>query len=146
MTGSICRHGRRVSTRRGWRSVDAASLTGLTRIPAGPETGGIPSVACDHGTAAISFDLAALHGSIAALARSMRDEPDTRRFIECVSSHVRRVIPHDRLVLACLEDGGHTLSLFGQHAAGAPARHEGNHPLSCHPGSPYPSPEIGHAR
>src|SRR5438876_10267020 len=42
MTGSICRHGRLVSTRRGWRSVDA-SLTGLTRIPAGPETGGAPS-------------------------------------------------------------------------------------------------------
>jgi len=122
-----------------------ASLTGLTRIPAGPETGGAPSAACDHGTAAIDFDLAALHSSIAALARSMRDEPDTRRFIECVSSHVRRVIPHDRLVLACLEDAGHTLAVFGQHAAGAPARHEGNHTIPCDPGRRYPCAEIGHA-
>src|SRR5712692_7781594 len=145
MTGSICRHGRLVSTRRGCRSVDSGSLTGLTRIAAGPETGGPPSAACDQGTAAIDFDLAMLHNSIAALARSMRDEPDTRRFIECVSSHVRRVIPHDRLVLACLEDGGHTLSVFGQHAAGAPARHEGNHTIPCDPGRRYPCAEIGHA-
>src|SRR6266853_6720739 len=144
MTGSICRHGRLVSTRRGWRSVDSASLIGLTRIAGGPETGGAPSAACDHGTAAIDFDLAALHGSIAALARSMRDEPDTNRFFEGVSSHVRRVIPHDRLVLACLEDGGHTLAVFGQHAAGAPARHEGNHTIPCDPGLRYACAEIGH--
>src|SRR6266851_2412117 len=54
----------------------------------------------DDRTAAIDVDLAELHGSIAALARSMRDELDTRRFFEGVSSHVRQLIPHDRLVLA----------------------------------------------
>src|SRR5713101_7111518 len=144
MTGSICRHGRLVSTRRGWRSVDA-SLTGLTRIPAGPETGGASSAACDHSTAAIDVDLAALHGSIAALARSMRDELDTRRFFEGVSSRVRQLIPHDRLVLACLEEGGHTLSVFGQHAAGRPVRHDGHDAIACHPGNRYPCGEIGHA-
>ncbi len=101
-----------------------ASLTGLTRIAAGSEAGGAPSGACDHSTPAIDFDLAALHGSIAALARSMRDELETGRFFEGVSSRVRRLIPHDRLVLACLEEGGHTLSVFGQHAAGGPVRHE----------------------
>src|SRR5712692_546903 len=125
MTGSIGRHGRLVSTRRGWRSVDA-SLTGLTRIAAGSETGGAPSGACDHSTPAIDFDLAALHGSIAALARSMRGELDTGRFFEGVSSRVRQLIPHDRLVLACLEAGAHTLSVFGQHAAGGPVRHYGH--------------------
>jgi transcriptional regulator with GAF, ATPase, and Fis domain len=125
--------------------VDSGSLTGLTRIAAGPETGGVPSAACDHGTTAIDSDLASVYTSIATLARSMRDESDTRRFIECVSSHVRRVIPHDRLVLACLEDGGHTLSVFGQHAAGAPARHEGNHAIPSDPGRRYPRAEIGHA-
>src|SRR5438445_124101 len=125
MTGSISRHGRLVARERGWRSVDAL-LTGLTRIPAGPETGGSPSAAYDHSTAAIDVDLAALHGSVAALARSMRDELDTGRFFEGVSSRVRPLIPHDRLVLACLEEGGHTLSVFGQHAAaGGPARPDG---------------------
>jgi len=76
-------------------------LTGLTRIATGPETGA-HSAACDDRTAAIDVDLAELQGSIAALARSMRDELDTRRFFEGVSSHVRQLIPHDRLVLACL--------------------------------------------
>src|SRR6266481_5391684 len=145
MTGSICRHGRLVSTRRGWRSVDSASLTGLTRIAAGPETGGAPSAACDHNTAAIDFDLAALHGSIAALARSMRDELDTRRFFAGVSSYVRRLIPHDRLVLACLENGGHTLAVFGQPAAGGLVRHDGHDTIACDPGRRYPCAEIGHA-
>src|SRR5947209_1224183 len=145
MTGSISRHGRLVARERGWRSVDA-SLTGLTRIPAGPETGGAPSGACDHSTPAIDVDLAALHGSIAALARSMREELDTGRFFEGVSSRVRRVIPHDRLVLACLEEGGHTLSVFGQHAAGGPVRHDGgHHTIACDPGRRYPCAEIGHA-
>ena len=125
--------------------MDSGSLTGLTRIAAGPETGEASSAACDHSTAAIDVDLAALHGSIAALARSMRDELDTRRFFEGVSSRVRQLIPHDRLVLACLEEGGHTLSVFGQHAAGGPVRHDGHDTIACHPGNRYPCGEIGHA-
>src|SRR3989475_3988712 len=111
----------------------------------GPETGGPPSAACDHSTAAIDLDLAALHGSIAALARSMRDEFDTGRFFEGVSSRVRQLIPHDRLVLACLEEGGHTLSVFGQHAAGGPARADGHAAIACDAGHRYPCAEIGHA-
>ena len=53
--------------------MDLGSLTGLTRMAMGPETGGPPSVACDHSTAAIDFDLAALHDSIAALAPELAD-------------------------------------------------------------------------
>src|SRR6266852_1950701 len=100
-------------------------------MAAGPETGGPPSAACDHSTAAIDVDLAALHGSIAALARSMRAELDTRRFFEGVSSQVGQLIPHHRLVLACLEEGGHTLSVFGQHAAGGRDRHDGHDTSAC---------------
>jgi len=124
--------------------VDSGSMTGLTRMAVGPETGGPPSSACDHGTAAIDVDLAALHASIAVLARSMRAELDTRWFFEGVSSRVRRLIPHDRLVLACLEEGGHTLSVFGQDAAGGPVRHDGHDTIAC-PGRRYPCAEIGHA-
>src|SRR5438876_3182512 len=76
----------------------------------------------------------------------MREELDTGRFFEGVSSRVRRVIPHDRLVLACLEEGGHTLSVFGQHAAGGPVRHDGgHHTIACDPGRRYPCAEVGHA-
>src|SRR5438876_135631 len=112
----------------------------------GPETGGPPSAACDQSTAAINVDLAALHGSIAAFARSTRDELDTRRFFEGVSSRVRQLSPHDRLVLAGLEEGGHTLSVFGQHAAaGGPARPDGHDAIACDAGRRYPCAEIGHA-
>src|SRR5258705_8228662 len=128
----------------GQRPVDSGSLTGLTRIATGPETGS-PSVACDDRTAANACDLAELHGSIAALARSTRDELDTRRFFEGVSSHVRQLIPHDRLVLACLEEGGYTLSVFGQQAARGAVRHDGRDTIACDPGRRYPCAEIGHA-
>src|SRR5258705_3613988 len=128
----------------GQRPVDSGSLTGLTRIATGPETGS-PSGACDHSMPAIDFDLAALHASIGALPVSMRHELDTRRFFEGVSSHVRRLIPHDRLVLACLEEGGYTLSVFGQQAARGAVRHDGRDTIACDPGRRYPCAEIGHA-
>ncbi|HWO90822.1 MAG TPA: sigma 54-interacting transcriptional regulator, partial [Methylomirabilota bacterium] len=90
--------------------------------------------------------MAELPGSIAALARSMRDELDTRRFFEGVSCHVRQLVPHDRLVLACLDEGGHILSVFGQHAAGGPDRPDGHDTtIACDPGRRYPCAEIGHA-
>jgi transcriptional regulator with GAF, ATPase, and Fis domain len=119
--------------------VDSGSSTGLTRVAAGPETGGIR-------TAAIDFDLAALPGSIAALARLMRGELDTNRFFEGVSSRVRQLVPHDRLVLACLEEGGHILSVFGRHAAEGPDRPDGHDTtIACDAGRRYPCAEIGHA-
>src|SRR3989442_11817920 len=44
-------------------------------------------------------DLITLHAAAVALARSMRGEPDARRFVEGLSPHLRQVIPHDRLLL-----------------------------------------------
>ena len=44
-------------------------------------------------------DLIKLHTAAVALARSMRGEPDARRFVEELSPHIREMIPHDRLLL-----------------------------------------------
>src|SRR5437660_822934 len=44
-------------------------------------------------------DLIALHTIAVALARSMRAEPDARRFVENLSPYLREFIPHDRLLL-----------------------------------------------
>src|SRR6266404_3490502 len=44
-------------------------------------------------------DLITLPAAAVALARSMRGEPDARRFVEGLSPHLREVIPHDRLLL-----------------------------------------------
>ena len=46
-----------------------------------------------------ALDLIRLHASAVALARSMRGDHDVRRFIEGLSSHLRDMIPHDRLLL-----------------------------------------------
>src|SRR6266446_5991359 len=44
-------------------------------------------------------DLITLHAAAVALARSMRGEPDARRFAAGLSPHLREVIPRDRLLL-----------------------------------------------
>src|SRR6266403_5278527 len=44
-------------------------------------------------------DLITQPAAAVALARSMRGEPDARRFVEGLSPHLREVIPHDRLLL-----------------------------------------------
>src|SRR6267378_954918 len=44
-------------------------------------------------------DLIRLHTAAVALARSMRGEPDARRFVEGLSPHLCEMIPHDRLLL-----------------------------------------------
>jgi len=100
--------------------------------------------AYNHIMAATGLDLAELYGSVAALARSMRDEFDPRRFFEGFASQVGRLIAHDRLMLAYLEEEGRTLSVFGEHAAGGPLRHEGHYTITCDPGSRYTSDEICH--
>ena len=43
-------------------------------------------------------DLIKLQTAAVALARSMRGEPDARRFVEELSPHIREMIPHDRLL------------------------------------------------
>src|SRR5437899_12245848 len=43
------------------------------------------------------LELMTLHASAVALARSMRGEPDARRFVESLSEHLRQISPHDRL-------------------------------------------------
>jgi len=85
---------------------------------------------------ATGLELAELHGYVAALARSMSDEFDPGRFFEGVSAQVQRFIPHDRLMVAYLEDGGRTLSVLEEHAGGGPLRH----------GRRYPCDEICDAR
>jgi transcriptional regulator with GAF, ATPase, and Fis domain len=92
----------------------------------------------------MSYDVAEVYGSVAGLARSMRDEFDPHRFVEGLSSRVRRLIAHDRLTVAYLEAGGRTLSVFGEHTGAGSLRHQGHYTITCDPGSRYPCDEIGH--
>jgi Nif-specific regulatory protein len=49
--------------------------------------------------ASVDLGLIELHASAVALARSMRGEPDARRFVEGFAPHLREMIPHDQLLL-----------------------------------------------
>jgi len=127
---------------RPWPGRDSGSDGRVGSGAAGAATPVARRPAYDHVMAATGFDLAELYGSV--LAGSMRGEFEPRRFFEGFSSQVRRLIAHDRLMLAYLEEAGRTLSVFGEHAAGGPLRHEGHYTTTCDPGSRYTCDEIGH--
>jgi transcriptional regulator with GAF, ATPase, and Fis domain len=94
---------------------------------------------------ATGVELTELYGAVAALARSMPGEFDPGRFFEGASIQVRRLIPHDRLLVAYLEEGGRTLSVLGGHAGSGPLLHEGDYASMCDPGRRYPCDEMDHA-
>jgi hypothetical protein len=64
--------------------------------------------------------LAALVECPAAIGCSTQDEFDPRRFLEEFSPKVERLIPHDRLVIACLNGDHRVLRVL--RGRGWPAR------------------------
>jgi transcriptional regulator with GAF, ATPase, and Fis domain len=109
------------------RGESAAAVATVTRPRRAP---------CAHVADPTGIELAELHGSVAALARSMSDDFDPGRFFEGVSSQLQRFISHDRLMVAYLEEGGRTLSVLEEHTDGGRLRR----------GRRYPFNEIGNAR
>jgi transcriptional regulator with GAF, ATPase, and Fis domain len=81
--------------------------------------------------------LADLVECLAAIGRSMQDEFDPRRFLEEFSAKVERLIPHDRLVIACLDDDG-TFSVFAEHAKTGPVLHAERYTTDFSPEGRYP--------
>jgi transcriptional regulator with GAF, ATPase, and Fis domain len=98
-----------------------------------------------HIADAKGVELTELYGAVSALARSMPGEFDPGRFFEGVSIQLRPLIPHDRLLVAYLEEGGRTLSVLGGHPGSGPLLHEGHYASMCDPGRRYPCDEMGHA-
>jgi transcriptional regulator with GAF, ATPase, and Fis domain len=92
------------------------------------------------------LDLTELYRVVAAFARSARGEADLRPFFAGVAAQVRELIPHDRLMLAYLEEQSRMLSVFGEHVGRVPPRHEGHYTFACDLGRRYTADEIGHAR
>jgi hypothetical protein len=94
---------------------------------------------------AAELDVAEWYSSVAGLAGPGRGELDPARFLDGLSSHLRRLIDHDRLVLAYLEEGGRTLSVYRAPPGDGPLRHDGQYTVTCQPGCRYARDEIGHA-
>src|SRR5258707_15549100 len=91
----------------------------------------------NHGVAETKVDLGAIVGAVAARARAMTPEFDPGGFLEGLSGQLEGLIPHDRVTVLYLDEGGRTVSVFAEHAPGDAPRHDGRYTLSLARASRY---------
>ena len=84
--------------------------------------------------------------SVAAIGRSMQEAFDPQRFLAGFSTQVQRLIPHDRLLVAYLEDEGRTFTVFAEHAVRGVILHEGHYTIAFDPGARYVPDEFAFGR
>jgi transcriptional regulator with GAF, ATPase, and Fis domain len=87
-----------------------------------------------HDASAVLADLVAC---LAAIGRSMDDAFDPRKFLGEFSAKLQRLIPHDRLVIACLTDDRRTFTVFAEHAANGPVLHASHYTTGFSPEGRY---------
>ena len=88
-----------------------------------------------HDASAVLADLVAC---LAAIGRSMQDAFDPRKFLEEFSARLQRLIPHDRLAIAYLDDDRRTFTVFAEHAAKGPVLHASHYTTGFSPEGRYP--------
>src|SRR3989441_5036679 len=86
--------------------------------------------------------LGGIVSAVAARARAMTPEFDPGGFLEGLSGQLQGLIPHDRLTVLYLDQGGRTFSVFAEHAAGDAPRGDGRYTLSLARASRYPIAEA----
>jgi transcriptional regulator with GAF, ATPase, and Fis domain len=96
----------------------------------------------NHGVAETEVDLGGIVGAVAARARAMTPEFDPGGFLEGLSGQLQGMIPHDRVTVLYLDDGGRTVSVFAEHTLGDAPRHDGRYTLSLARASRYPIAEA----
>ncbi|HTU02872.1 MAG TPA: GAF domain-containing protein, partial [Candidatus Sulfotelmatobacter sp.] len=89
----------------------------------------------------MDFLLDDLLASLTAIGRSLQETFDPRRFLGEFSTHVQRLVPHDRLVIAYLEEAG-DVSIFAEHAVHGPLLHRDRYTTEFDPGGRYPVQET----
>ncbi|MGH7408990.1 MAG: sigma 54-interacting transcriptional regulator [Candidatus Methylomirabilales bacterium] len=81
--------------------------------------------------------LAGLVCSLGAIGHALQEAFDPQQFLKEFSAHVQRLLPHDRLMIAYLEDEGRTFTVFAEYAAVGPLLHEGHYTIAFDPGGRY---------
>jgi len=71
----------------------------------------------NQGVAVTEVDLGGIVGAIAARARALSRKSDPGGLLEGLSGQLQELIPHDRVMVLCLDDGGRTVSVFAEHAS-----------------------------
>src|SRR5256884_1097127 len=75
--------------------------------------------------------------AVVARARAMTPEFDPGGLLEGLSRQLQGLIPHDRLTVLYLDEGGRTVSVFAEHTSGDAPRHDGRYTLSLARASRY---------
>jgi transcriptional regulator with GAF, ATPase, and Fis domain len=82
-----------------------------------------------------------LLASLAAIGRSLQTVFDPQRFLAEFSQHVRRLVPHDRLMISQVEESG-SLSIFAEYARTGPLLYAGRYTIEFDPGGRYTPAEM----
>jgi transcriptional regulator with GAF, ATPase, and Fis domain len=90
--------------------------------------------------------LAALLQALAALGRTDPGQIDPHRVLDEVSGWLQGPVPHDRLVVALLDEGGRTFRIFGEHAAGGLTLHTAHYTTDLDPRARYVVADWGAVR
>ncbi len=80
--------------------------------------------------------LADLLASLTAIGHSLQEAFDPQRFLAEFSAPVHRLVPHDRLMIAHLEEGGR-VSVFAEYARRGPLVHAGHYTIDFDPAGHY---------
>src|SRR5437870_11354502 len=80
--------------------------------------------------------------AVVARARAMTPEFDPGGFLEGLSGQLQGLIPHDRMTVLYLDEGGRTVSVFAEHAAGDAPRRDARYTLSLARASRYRIAEV----
>ena len=78
---------------------------------------------------------------LAAIGHAMQEPFDPQRFLAGFSTCVQSLLPHDRMMIVYLEEGG-SLSVFAEHGTQGLALHEGRYTITFDPGSRYTAKEL----
>src|SRR5215470_13660983 len=84
-----------------------------------------------------SVVLADLVACLAAIGRSVQDAFDPQKFLADFSSKLQRLMPHDRLVVACLDDDRRTFTVFAEHVENGPVLHATHYTTGFSPQGRY---------
>jgi transcriptional regulator with GAF, ATPase, and Fis domain len=81
--------------------------------------------------------LADLLACVAAFGRSLQEKFDPQQFLVEFASRAKPLIPHDRMLIACLEDEGRTYTVFAESPGQGPPLHAGRYTTDFDPGGRY---------
>jgi len=90
---------------------------------------------------ATGAELADLLAFLVAIGRSMQEEFDPQRFLDQFSRQLRRLIPHDRLVIDVLDEDRRTFTVFAEHAPAVLRLHQDHYTTAFAPQARYVASE-----